>query len=324
MATTVIFAIALIAVGAFVLTMPKAAPITPAANNNAAVVDKAALSDKALNYVNDNFLAQQGMIAVLKGNELLSDGVLKVNLEIQKDGSTVQEAPVYVTTDGKSVFLSEPLDLETPIPQPEPPVVEAIAKTDKPSVELYVMAYCPYGNQAESGMIPAIKLLGSTVDFKLRYIVSRLGDGYNSLHDVDSTGQPYADGPELNQDVRELCIQKYMPAQFLDYITAVNTACTLQNIATCWKTEADKLSLDTAKIEKCAVDEKAALLDAEIAATTQNGVSGSPTTIINGGLYNGGRSAEEFKAGICSAFNTAPAECGTTLDSAGAAAAGNC
>lgn len=321
MAITAVLAVALVATLAYTLTMtqPAANPTGLAAascnTTNSGNADKAALSDKALKYVNDNFLSAQGMNAVLIGNELVGDGMLKVNLEIQQNGETVQEAPVYVTVDGKSIFLSEPLSLDTPIPQPEPQEPPApIAKTDKPSVELYVMSYCPYGNQAEEGIIPALKLLGDSVDFKLRYIVSKSGDSYNSLHGND----------ELEQDVRELCIQKHMPDKFLDYILAVNKACSLQNINDCWKTEAEKLSIDTAKIEKCAAEEKTALLDAEIAATEQYSVSGSPTTIINGGLYTGGRTAEAFKQGMCSAFNNAPEACNTTLDSTGAAATGNC
>ncbi len=45
-----------------------------------------------------------------------------------------------------------------------------VPKTDKPKVELYVFTYCPYGTQSEKGIIPAVKLLGGKIDFKIRQI----------------------------------------------------------------------------------------------------------------------------------------------------------
>jgi len=310
---TVILAIGLIASITFILTMPKSPTALVTATGNA---DKQALANKALNYLKTNIFDAQGVTITLKDTEQVNDSLLLVNFELSKDSQT-QTLTAYLTTDGKKLIAGQTLDLDTPLPQaettPEEPAA-TIAKTDKPEVQLFVMSYCPYGNQAEAGIIPALKLLGNTVDFKLRYIVGKQGSDYTSLHGAE----------ELVQDVRELCIQKYMPDKFLDYISAVNTACTLDNISTCWKTEAEKLKLDTAKIETCASAEKTALLDAEIAASENYNVSGSPTLIINDGQYSGGRSANEFKAGICSAFNTPPADCDKNLSSTGTAASGGC
>ncbi|MDO8647078.1 MAG: hypothetical protein Q7R70_01530 [Candidatus Diapherotrites archaeon] len=317
MITTIVFAIALIAVGALAISTPK---IAGNAGQTGANLDANKLANKGLNYLKTNIFNAQGVEVKLASVERINDGLVLANYKLTKDGQT-QDVPAYLTADGKKLIAGQVLELDAPIPQqppatqPQNPPAQTTAKSDKPVVELFVMSYCPYGNQAEAGIIPALKLLGNSVDFKIRYIVSKQGNDYTSLHGAE----------ELAQDVRELCIQKNMPDKFIDYVNAVNTACNLQNISTCWKTEATKLSLDTAKIEQCAVDEKIALLDAEIAATAKYGVSGSPTLIINDGPYNGGRSAEEYKAGMCGAFNTAPATCGQTLSAAGAAAAsGGC
>src|SRR5680860_695813 len=51
-----------------------------------------------------------------------------------------------------------------------------VPKSDKPSVELYVFTYCPYGTQSEKGIIPAVKALGSKIDFKIKQIGAMHGD----------------------------------------------------------------------------------------------------------------------------------------------------
>jgi protein-disulfide isomerase len=318
MIATVILAIALIASLSFALmALKNPTGLVTATGNNASLQENSA---KLLDYLNknsSNFFGAGTTITLKEAVE--SNGLPKFTFNLAKDSQT-QELSLYLI-DGNKIVVANTIDSalqlgqEIPAQETTPePQAQAIAKSTKPSVQLFVMSYCPYGNQAEAGIIPALKILGNSVDFKLRYIVSKNGSDYASLHGAE----------ELTQDVRELCIQKYMPTQFLDYVSAVDTACTVQNISTCWKTEAEKLKLDTAKIEQCASSEKTALLDAEIAASEKYSVSGSPTLIINEGLYNGGRSSEDFKKGICSAFNTAPSSCDQNLSSTGASASGGC
>lgn len=66
------------------------------------------------------------------------------------------------------------------------------------------------------------------------------------------------------------------------------------------------------------------MMKAEESLAGQYGVSGSPTLIINGVLYNGARTADAYKQAICSAFNNAPAECSETLSATGASVSGGC
>jgi hypothetical protein len=76
-------------------------------------------------------------------------------------------------------------------------------------------------------------------------------------------------------------------------------------------------------------------VDFDAALNTKYGVGGSPTLVINGVESNAGRDSASYLAGICAAFNNAPAECQTQLsavapgpgfgyDSVGSAQAAGC
>lgn len=46
-----------------------------------------------------------------------------------------------------------------------------IARVGKPTLELFVMSYCPYGVQAEEKLLPIVKEFGDKINFKLQFIV---------------------------------------------------------------------------------------------------------------------------------------------------------
>ncbi|MBU2592465.1 MAG: hypothetical protein ABH867_01520 [Patescibacteria group bacterium] len=46
-------------------------------------------------------------------------------------------------------------------------------KSPKPNVKFFVMSYCPFGNQAEAGLKPVTDLLGTAVDWELRYVIQK-------------------------------------------------------------------------------------------------------------------------------------------------------
>ncbi|RLG17777.1 hypothetical protein DRN62_00070 [Nanoarchaeota archaeon] len=79
---------------------------------------------------------------------------------------------------------------------------------DVPDVKLFVMSFCPYGNMAERAMYPVVKLLGSKANIEVHYIVSVSGDQVRALH-----GEK-----EVQENMREACIQKYMPDKFWDFL----------------------------------------------------------------------------------------------------------
>ncbi len=276
---------------------------------------------KTINYINENLLRGKGS-AFLNGDikEVKEEsGLYKFQLTIDYNGQK-QDHMVYVTKDGKYLF---PIMPELPINLDEKPTSETtgnneekeIPKTDKPKVELFVMAFCPYGNQAEEIMMPVIDLLGDKIDFVMHYIVSKDKSGeYESLHGDQ----------ELHQDIREICVFKYQKNKFWRFIEAINKGCTSQNADTCWEEAARKLGINVQQIKNCQKSEGNSLLDEEIKAVQKYSVRGSPQLFINEIEYNGPRNPESYKNAICSGFNAQPPKCQQQLSATGASAQGGC
>ena len=206
---------------------------------------------------------------------------------------------------------------------------------NKPQIDFFVMSYCPYGNQAEEGIAPVYNLLKDKAIFNPRYVVYSQYQGGTADYCIDNGQLCSMHGvQEVHQDVRELCVNKYMGiSKWFDFALAMNTNCTAQNADSCWEAVATRLGLDVAKIKTCEANESVALLTAEQTLGNTLKVSGSPTVFIDGNSYSGGRTPEEFKTALCAAFDTKPAECNTALagpvatattPAAPAAAAGGC
>ncbi|MEW5955023.1 MAG: hypothetical protein AB1626_00610 [Candidatus Micrarchaeota archaeon] len=290
-----------------------------------------AAGSKAVAYLNENLLAAQGVSATLK-NATEKNGMYLIAFEV-KQGTQTQQAQAYVSLDGKlmvipygnALNLDEKLELASPQQQEVP-------KTDSPDVKLFVMSFCPYGEQAENAMSPVARLLGDSADIEPHFVVYGdyctggrcneseycLANGtYCSMHGLN----------ELREDVRQLCVWKYAKESWWDYVDAVNSDCTLSNIETCWTTAAEQAGLNATQISACLDNEAEELLAPEAALNELHQVQGSPTLLINGVSFAGGRSPEAFKAGICDAFNTPPAACSQNVSSSAAAsapAAGGC
>ena len=268
--------------------------------------NKPAAVESAMNLIIKE-IGNQGQTAEFVKYEL-KDGLYAITWKVG-----TQESVSYTNLKGTMLFpYSLPLVTTTTTTKP-------LTKSDKPIVELFVMSFCPYGNQAEDGMGPAYNVLKDYADIKLRYIVDQSGankDEYVSLHGTQ----------ELNQDIRELCVAKYNPDKLWTFVAAINKACTSENADTCWTAEANKIGLDTNQIKTCQKDEGSALLATEYASSTAYKVTGSPTLVIDGTIVNSGRTPEEYKNTICSAFNDSkkPAACSQVLSSTAAAASGSC
>jgi len=265
----------------------------------------------ALKYINEEILQGQGTASLV--NVFAESGVYKVQLKIES-----QEYSSYITKDGKILF---PQGYEL---APEENNSE-ITKTDKPIAQLFVMSFCPYGNQAEELMMEVTDLLRDKADIQLHYVIydnyqgggsdyCMTSDKYCSMHGIQ----------ELNQDVRELCVQKYQQDKFWDFVKQINASCTSQNVDTCWTGVASKTGIDTNKIKACQADEAVALLESEVELGKQYNISGSPQFIINGTEYTGNRTADGYKSAICSGFKSEPSECEQALSTEGGTTSGGC
>jgi hypothetical protein len=227
----------------------------------------------------------------------------------------------YATKDGKLLFPSA-IDMtatpETPEAGAQPPVDTNVPKTDKPVVELFVMSHCPYGTQAEKGILPAVRTLGDSVDFKIRFV-------YYAMH-----GEK-----EVKEQLTQYCIQSEQTDKYVQYL-----ACFLNDSAGQGSLDASNkciasLGIDTKKLETCkaATDTKFdvmknfndqsswlsgrfPLFNTDKEANTKYSVGGSPTLVINGVNSNAGRDSASYLAAICNAMTTPAPECSTQLSAA--------
>jgi len=287
-------------------------------SGNSAAVPMQPCAEKVIGYANDNLVQPGTSVSFKSVSE--NRGMYEIQGTYQS-----QEVTIYTTKDCTMLFtnginISASVDTSPQKPTPAPTPV----KTARPSVDLYVMAFCPYGTQAESAMKPVVSLLGTKADINVRYITTVRGstvDSVQSLHGLS----------EAQEDLRQICIQKKYPQKFWDYIDTFNARCypvsqNLTSLNTCWRNTSAGLGIDISAIETCATgSDGLGMLKTDESDANQNGATASPTLLINGIKYSGARTPEAYKQAICNSFDTAPSECGTILSSTqSAASAGGC
>ena len=276
-------------------------------------------ADKTIAYI-DELLAGQATATLVSVTE--SNGLYQVDLEISGEAYTS-----YMTKDGSLLFPTgyDVADFTATEAGTQTQAASGYPKSDKPVVQFFVMSFCPYGQQAETGLKGAYDALGSTVEWEPHFVIySNYGSAEYCL-DENQTYCSMHGRSEVNEDVRQMCIWKYYSTNvWWDYVSQINSMCSLDSIDTCWMTVASGLGINTTQIAACQLGEAIALLEPELELNDELGVSGSPTIFINGQSYSGSRSAEAFKSAICSAFNTAPEACGETLNTTTTAASGSC
>ena len=197
-------------------------------------------------------------------------------------------------------------------------------KTERPVVDLYIMAFCPGGTYAGNVMKPVAALLGSKADIRVRYLTTSTGTTVASVQSLHGMS-------EVKEDLRQICILKKNPEKFWEYLGKFNDACypQYQNAAlldSCRVNVTMAVGIDSKIIETCASgDEGLALLKADEALSYKDRASSSPTLLINGQEYRGTRTPDAYKQAICDRFVTAPAECSTILPPmSGTAVSGVC
>ena len=287
-------------------------------SGNSAAVPIQPCAEKVIGYANENLVQPGTSVAFKSVSE--NHGIYEIHGTYQS-----QDVTIYTTKDCTMLFTSG-INLSASVgtsPQ-KPTPAPAPVKTVRPSVDLYVMAFCPYGTQAESAMKPVVSLLGTKADINVRYITTVRGstvDSVQSLHGLS----------EAQEDLRQICIQKTYPQKFWDYLDTFNARCyplsqNLTSLNTCWRNTSAGLGIDTAAIETCSTgSDGLGMLKTDESDANQNGATASPTLLINGVKYTGARTPEAYKTAICNSFDTAPSECKTILSTTpSAASAGGC
>lgn len=236
-------------------------------------------------------------------------GLYKVTISL--DG---KEIPIYVTLDGENLVQGvTPISLIMEQAQngTQQTTATEVPKLARPKVELFVMSMCPYGTQAEKGLIPVVELLKSKIDFQLKF-VSYAMHGKN----------------EIDENTIQYCVKTQQPDKLVSYLRCYLGDSTPEKWAECQ----DTVKLDKTKLNNCvkATDTQYKITElfndkatwsggsypqynVNKADNTKYGVQGSPTLVINGVNSNAGRSPDSYLKAICAAFTTAPSECSQSL-----------
>lgn len=272
--------------------------------------------EKAIAYINETMKLEASLIDVTE-----ESGMYKVRLKI-KD----QEFPSYVSKDGRFLFPNA-IDLEMKPGGAGKEEEKEIPKSDQPEVHLYVMSFCPYGNQAEEAMKPVVELLGDSVEIEPHYVIyENYASGYPeycleeenkycSMHGID----------ELNQNIREMCVYQNQREKFWPFVDEVNKNCTVETVEKCWENAAQKTGVDIDSVKACQTNKGLAFVQKEKELNDKYEVRGSPTLVINGVRYAGERTSEGYKKAICNAFNNPPEACSQELSSeASSGSSGGC
>jgi hypothetical protein len=268
------------------------------------------VEEKALDFVNNVLL--QGQATAISEGITQESGVYKVNLNVMG-----QESPVYVSKDGTLLFLQavplEDLPEISDSGNDNGGVVQAaVPKTDKPVVELFIMSHCPYGTQSEKGMLPVAYLFGDKIDFQLKFV-------YYAMH---------PDSGEVEEQLNQYCIMEEQEDKFLDYLQcfledADGERCLseieidITMLETCTATADEEFSI-TANLEDTDswLSGNYPMFDIHKADNEKYSIGGSPSLVVNGvEVERAPRDSVGLRDIICDAFNVAPEECNTELDS---------
>ncbi|MDD2655404.1 MAG: hypothetical protein PHQ80_01920 [Candidatus ainarchaeum sp.] len=309
------------------------APAAAAAAQNDTFVLDAAKAESIAALLEDNIFLSTGQQMDVTYVRYVDQGNY-AELYYNIDG---QEMPIYISRDYKYIYPSGALEISAVEEQMRTLRAQAeaeaasqaagVPKSDSPQVLMFVMSYCPYGNQAEGGLVPVVEQLADAAEFEPVYIVY-VNASRNGYECTTNNGVEYCSmhgNAELWQDVREKIIfNLYGERKWAEYVGSVNSRCSLTDIDTCWLTVANETGVDAAAVTAEFEANKFEILDGEIEKTTQYGVRSSPTIMINEYTYSGSRTPAAYQATVCEAFNNAPGACGTELSDTGAAAAGDC
>ena len=150
-----------------------------------------------------------------------------------------------------------------------------IARMGKPTVQLFVMSYCPFAVQAEDKLIPIVKKFGEQINFKLQFIAQAKEE--TSAQDITPFTSLHG-YPEVAENIRQLLIAQEYPDQYLDYIL-----CRGKKLDKSWEACAEKLGIDVARIQALFDSPEAEQLFREnIARADVLGVKASPTIFVDG------------------------------------------
>ncbi len=194
-------------------------------------------------------------------------------------------------TDKAGAPAARPATTSTATPAPPSPV----------DVTVYIMSKCPYAVKTLDALLPVMDRLGARARLRLDYIVTEQQGKFTALHGED----------EVVGNKQQLCAMEIGgdAAVWRRFISCQNQR--WRQIPAGWKPCAAEAKLDPAALEACFTGPRGEeLLRASMARSMAQGAKGSPTILLGGKEYRGGRSAGRFMRGICGQAPTPqPAPC---------------
>ncbi len=272
-------------------------------------------SDKTIDYINKNFLANSADKATYKDIVEIS-GMYKITFDFQG-----QENGVYVTRDGNLLFpvipaYGVPTDMSAATPAPTDTQTtkscDQLGKTDRAELDAFVVSKCPYGLQIQRVLAEIVKNAPAIEEnIKVRYIGEIYDGEVVSMHD-ESPG-----GAEAQENLRQICLREET-SKYWDYVSCfIKKGDTNGCLAS--------VGVDTGSLNACMVDANRGLKYAQedFTITEQYQIGSSPTLIMNNeGVsesWFGGRTAEAVKSLLCCGFNSEPGVCSQKLSEDSAA-----
>jgi|TARA_Y100000310_G_scaffold329278_1_gene398807 hypothetical protein len=212
------------------------------------------------------------------------------------------------------------------------PGVKFLDREEQPgNVKLFIMSQCPYGTIAQGTLGEVVEAMPD-LDWEIFFIANDNGDGtFESLH-----GQP-----EVQEDMLQTCILKYVPEHYFEYAEEYKNAydaCGAEMQTTqdygayqsCLATiDTDsimkKIGINTGQMLICMSSfEGPDLLTTNVALADSLEIGASPTFLFNNNIIGGGSTAESLKQSIC-ALNPGMTGCDQVLSqNAAAAGSGQC
>lgn len=250
-------------------------------------------------------------------NSTVTDNMVVKSLSGVYEVTLLGEYPFYFTKDGQFIMQetglipTKPEETNTNTNTNTNTQTSQVPKTDKPVVELFVMSHCPYGTQAEKGIIPVLDLLGDKVDFKLRFV-------YYAMH--PSAG-------EMEEQTRQYCIQKEQSEKLIPYLKCFlkagdSSSCLTEagidktKMNTCVSVTDKEFKITENKNDKSKwLSGNYPLFNIDKELNTKYGVAGSPTLVINGVEAQSARDPASYLKTVCGAFSEGktPEECDEEL-----------
>ncbi len=148
------------------------------------------------------------------------------------------------------------------------------------TLDVFCMGQCPFSSKALNSIIEAKKegKLPEDIKLDIHYIAKLVvpckscGDAEDLLKFQSHHGQP-----EIDEDIRQLCIKKYEPDKLLDYLLLRNKDLKSAD----WGTPAKQAGIDVEMIKKCSHNKEGkTLLKEDIKKAEELNIAASPTFLM--------------------------------------------